>query len=166
LQGDKLSAVAIHSNVYYDLVERNAIQYVSTDDARGTSTTQSGGDLTNAFGNPEVPTFMGLRVIVSDDVQSVGSGSSTEYGSFFFTSGAVASGEQMAMSTEVDRDILAKSDAMSIDLHYVYHPVGLKWGSATANPTRAQLETVGNWSKVYETKNVGIVRATNVSHQD
>ena len=69
-QGDKLSAVAIHSNVYYDLVERNAIQYVSTEDARGTTTTQSGGDLSNAFGNPEVPTFMGLRVIVSDDVQT------------------------------------------------------------------------------------------------
>ena len=165
-QGDKLTAVAIHSNVYYDLVERNAIQYVSTEDARGTTTTQSGGDLSNAFGNPEVPTFMGLRVIVSDDVQTTGSGSSTEYGSFFFTAGAVASGEQMGMQTEVDRDILAKSDAMSLDLHYVYHPVGLKWGVSTTNPTRSDLETVGNWSKVYETKNIGIVRATNVSNQD
>jgi hypothetical protein len=34
------------------------------------------------------------------------------------------------------------------------------------NPTRTQLETVGNWTKVYELKNIGIVRATNVSNFD
>ena len=165
-QGDKLTAVCMHSKVYYDLVERRAIDYVSTADARGTSTTQSGGSMVAAFGNPTVPTYMGLRVIVSDDVQTEGSGSSTEYATYFFTEGAVASGEQMAMQTETDRDILAKSDAMSIDLHYCYHPVGSKWAVTTTNPTRAQLETVGNWSKVYELKNLGIVRATNTSNFD
>ena len=165
-QGDKLAAVCMHSKVYYDLVERRAIDYVSTADARGTSTTQSGGSMVAAFGNPTVPTYMGLRVIVSDDVQTEGSGGSSEYATYFFTEGAVASGEQMAMQTETDRDILAKSDAMSIDLHYCYHPVGSKWGVTTTNPTRAQLETVGNWSKVYELKNLGIVRATNTSNFD
>jgi len=165
-QGDKLTAVCMHSKVYYDLVERRAIDYVSTADARGTSTTQSGGSMIAAYGNPTVPTYMGLRVIVSDDVQTEGSGASTEYATYFFTEGAVASGEQMAMQTETDRDILAKSDAMSIDLHYCYHPVGSKWAVTTTNPTRAQLETVGNWSKVYELKNLGIVRATNTSNFD
>jgi hypothetical protein len=166
-QGDKLTAIVMHSKVYYDLVERKAIDYVSTADARGTSTTQSGGSLVAAYGGSiEVPTYCGLRVIVSDDVQTDGSGSTTEYATYFFTQGAIASGEQMAMQTETDRDILAKSDAMSIDLHYVYHPVGAKWAVTTANPTRAQLATVGNWSKVYETKNLGIVRATNTSNFD
>mgnify|MGYP006245773391 FL=1 len=55
---------------------------------------------------------------------------------------------------------------MSIDLHYCYHPVGSKWATTDVNPTRAELATVGKWSKVYETKNIGIVRATNVSTQD
>jgi hypothetical protein len=166
-QGDKLAAIAMHSRVYYDLVERKAIDYVSSNEARGLSTTQSGGSLVAAYGGDvNVPTYCGLRVIVSDDVPTAGSGSTTEYGTFFFTSGAVASGEQLAMQTETDRDILAKSDAMSIDLHYCYHPVGAKWGVTTVNPTRAQLETVGNWSKVYELKNIGIVRATNVSNMD
>ena len=166
-QGDKLTAITMHSKVYYDLVERKAIDYVSTAEARGTSTTQSGGSLVAAYGGSiEVPTYCGLRVIVSDDVQTDGSGSTTEYATYFFTQGAIASGEQMAMQTETDRDILAKSDAMSIDLHYVYHPVGAKWAVTTVNPTRAQLETVGNWSKVYETKNLGIVRATNTSNFD
>jgi hypothetical protein len=166
-QGDKLTAIAMHSKIYYDLVERKAIDYVATTDARGTTTTQSGGSLVAAYGGSvDVPTYCGLRVIVSDDVQTSGSGASTEYATYFFTQGAIASGEQMAMQTETDRDILAKSDAMSIDLHYVYHPVGAKWAVTTVNPTRAQLETVGNWSKVYETKNLGIVRATNTSNFD
>ena len=167
-QGDKLTAVCMHSKVYYDLVERRAIDYVTETDARLTSSVTDfvGGSIANAYGNPTVPTYMGLRVIVSDDVQTDGSGSSTEYATYFFTQGAVASGEQLAMQTETDRDILAKSDAMSIDLHYCYHPVGAKWGVTTVNPTRAQLETVGNWSKVYELKNLGIVRATNTSNFD
>ena len=166
-QGDKLTTVAMHSKVYYDLVERRAIDYVSSADARGTSTTQSGGSMAAAYGGDvSVPTFMGLRVIVSDDVNVTGSGSDTEYATYFFTNGAVASGEQLMMQTETDRDILAKSDAMSIDLHYVYHPVGARWTSATINPTRTELATVGNWSKVYELKNIGIVRATNVSNFD
>ena len=105
---------------------------------------------------------MGMRVIVSDDVTNSGG----NYACYFFTDGAVASGEQAALRTEVDRDILAKSDAMSVDMHYIYHPVGAKWAVTTTNPTRAQLATVGNWSKVYETKNIGIVRATITSNYD
>jgi hypothetical protein len=170
-QGDKLAAIAMHSKVYYDLVERKAIDYVTAGEARTTTDNQTpdvfAGSIAAAYaGNLSVPTYCGLRVIVSDDVQTDGSGSSTEYATYFFTQGAIASGEQMAMQTETDRDILAKSDAMSIDLHYVYHPVGSKWGVTTTNPTRAQLATVGNWSKVYETKNLGIVRATNTSNMD
>ena len=167
-QGEKLTAMCVHSKVFYDLVERKAIDYVTETDARLTSSVTDfvGGSIAGAYGNPTVPTYMGLRVLVSDDVQTSGSGASTEYATYFFTQGAIASGEQMAMQTETDRDILAKSDAMSIDLHYVYHPVGAKWAVTTANPTRAQLETVGNWSKVYETKNLGIVRATNTSSFD
>jgi hypothetical protein len=167
-QGEKLTAMCVHSKVFYDLVERKAIDYVTETDARLTSSVTDfvGGSIAGAYGNPTVPTYMGLRVLVSDDVQTSGSGSTTEYATYFFTQGAIASGEQMAMQTETDRDILAKSDAMSIDLHYVYHPVGAKWAVTTANPTRAQLETVGNWSKVYETKNLGIVRATNTSNFD
>ena len=165
-QGEKLSVLCMHSKVFYDLVERRAIDYVSTDDARGTSTTQSGGSMAGAYGSPSVPTYMGMRVIVSDDVQTAGSGSSTEYATYAFTPGAVASGEQAGLTIEQDRDILAKSDAMSFDAHYVYHPVGAKYGSSTVNPERSVLETASNWSKVFETKNIGIVRITNVSNQD
>ena len=166
-QGDKLTAVCMHSKVYYDLVERKMVDYVLASDGNGGSATASGGTIAPAYGGDNtVPTYCGLRVIVSDDVSTIGSGSSTEYSTYFFTTGAVASGEQAGLTTETDRDILAKSDAMAIDLHYTYHPVGSKWAVTTVNPNRTQLATVGNWSKVYETKNIGIVRATNVSTQD
>jgi hypothetical protein len=167
-QGDKLTAVALHSAVYYDLVERKAIDYVTNTEARlstpatGASTINAvGGSIAAAYGGDNaVPLYMGLRVIVSDDLAPT----STDYPVYFFTQGAIASGEQMGMQTETDRDILAKSDAMSIDLHYCYHPVGAKWGVGTTNPTQAQLATIGNWTKVYETKNIGIVRATVTSN--
>jgi len=166
-QGDKLTAVCMHSKVYYDLVERKMVDYVLASDGNGGSATASGGTIAPAYGGDNtVPTYCGLSVIVSDDVSTTGSGSSTEYSTYFFTTGAVASGEQAGLTTETDRDILAKSDAMAIDLHYTYHPVGSKWAVTTTNPNRTQLATVGNWSKVYETKNIGIVRATNVSTQD
>jgi hypothetical protein len=164
-QGEKLTAMCIHSSCFYDLVERRAIDYIY-DDTGAADTSATQGSTAGAFGSVAVPTFMGLRVIVSDDVQTAGSGSSTEYAAYFFTQGAVGSGEQLAMRTEVDRDILAKSDAMSLDLHYVYHPIGARYTSSTVNPTQSVLETVGNWSKVYETKNLGICRATVTSNLD
>lgn len=166
-QGDKLAAVCVHSAIYYDLVERKMVDYVLATDGNGGSATASGGTIAPAYGgNDTVPTYCGLRVIVSDDVTTTGSGASKEYSTYFFTQGAVASGEQAGLTTETDRDILAKSDAMSIDLHYCYHPVGAKWAVTTTNPTPAELQTVSNWSKVYETKNLGIVRSTNVSTMD
>ena len=164
-QGEKLAAICVHPNVYYDLMERRAIDFIY-DDNGAADTAASQGSTANAFGQVQVPTFMGLRVIVSADVQTANSGSSTEYASYLFTQGAIASGEQLGLQTEVDRDILAKSDAMSVDLHYVYHPVGSKFSSAVSNPTRAQLQTVGNWTKVYETNNIGIVRITSTSNLD
>ena len=165
-QGDKLAAVAMHSAVYYDLVERKAIDYVTNTEARGGGTVATtgiapvfGGSIQGAYGEVSVPTYMNMRVIVSDDLTPT----STNYPVYFFTQGAIASGEQLALQTETDRDILAKSDAMSIDLHYVYHPIGAKWGGS-ANPSPAQLATVGSWSKVYETKNIGVVRGTVTSN--
>jgi len=164
-QGEKLTAIAMHSKVFYDLVERRAVDYVASGDTNA-GATASGGSIAAAYGEVSVPTYMGLRVIVSDDVETAGSGATTEYGTYFFTQGAVASGEQAGTEIETDRDILAKSDAMAVDLHYCYHPVGAKWAVTDANPDRTALALASNWSKVYETKNIGIVRATNVSNMD
>ncbi len=161
-QGGKLTTIAMHSRG----VERRAVDFVLAGDVNGGGATASGGSIQNAFGSPTVPTFMGLRVIVSDDIPTTGSGSSTEYSVFMFQNGAVVTGEQAPIRTQTDRDILALEEAMAVDLHYIYHPVGLKYAVSTVNPSRSVLETVGSWSKTYETKNIGIVRATVVSNND
>ena len=129
-QGEKLTAICMHSKCFYDLVERRAVDYVAAGDTNA-GATASGGTIAAAYGEVNVPTYMGLRVIVSDDVETAGSGASTEYATYFFTQGAVASGEQAGTEIETDRDILAKSDAMAVDLHYCYHPVGAKSVSYT-----------------------------------
>ena len=165
-QGEKLNTIVMHSKTYYELVERRAVDYVKATDVAGGDATASGGSIAAAYGDVTVPTYLGMRVIVSDDVNTVGSGASTEYATYMFSQGSVATGEQAGISTETDRDILQKSDAMSIDLHYIYHPVGAKWNVTDSNPNRTQLATASNWTKVYETKNIGIVRATVVSAMD
>ncbi len=165
-QGGKLTAIAMHSNVYGDLLERNMIDRIY-DNTGAPDSDATGGSTTRAFDGPNVvETFGGLRIIVSDDIPTTGSGSTTEYSVFMFTAGAVVTGEQAPIRTQTDRDILALEEAMAVDLHYIYHPVGLKYAVTTVNPNRTVLETVGSWSKVYETKNIGIVRATVVSNND
>lgn len=160
-QGEKLSVIAMHSKVYYDLVERKSIDYVSNDEARGGGTVTTspepafGGSIAGAYTqDATVPYYMGMRVLVSDDVNNNG----TQYASYLFTPGAMATGTQMGLVTETDRDILALSDAMSVHWHNLYHMMGVSYKTAGGvNPSRTTLETVTNWEQIYETKNLGIV---------
>ena len=172
-QGDKLTTIAMHSKVFYALKERKALDYVTNTEARlGTAATGAstinafGGSSANAYGDVSVAQFYGMNIVVSDDIPKVGTGSNTEYACYFFAQGSVATGEQAALETLVDRDVLAFEDVVSFKHAYIYHPIGTKWAVTTTNPSRAQLETASNWSKVYDTKNIGIVRATVTSPLD
>lgn len=163
--GDKLTALAIHSAVYYDLQERKLVDFVATGDANAVPNSSfTGQSYQGAFGGPgteNVPFFCGLRLVVDDDITNDG----TNYAVYGFTGGSIGQAEQQGQRTETDRDILAKEDAMAIDMHWLYHPMGLSWTSQNlVNPNRDQLATISNWSKVYQTKNIGIVRATVVSN--
>ena len=59
--GDQLTAVAMHSKVYYDLVERKLVDYVVAGDTNA-GATASGGSIAPAYaaGNNTVPTYCGL----------------------------------------------------------------------------------------------------------
>jgi hypothetical protein len=169
---ERLGAIVMHPLVYADLKERKAIDFVSASDARVTASTAGSGSLTglNAFGGSvaaaytasmTVPYYMGMRVIRSKDVPVV----SNKYACYVMASGAVGTGEQSSLRSEVDRDILAKADAMSVDWHNVYHPLGARYIGA-ANPSRDDLATAANWEKVFSTENIGIVRITVTSNFD
>lgn len=165
-QGDKLTALCCHSKTYYDLVERRAIDYVSAAEARITAASSNAanpavfaGSVAGAFAaDYQVPFYMGLRVIVSDDVTVSGSDQAV----YFFAPGAVGTGEQQGLQTETDRDILAQSDAMAVTWHNLFHVMGTRYKVSTGgvNPTRTTLSTATNWERVYEIKNIGVVRAT------
>jgi hypothetical protein len=165
-QGDKLTAVCVHSKTYYDLVERRAIDYVSAAEARITAATSNAanpaafaGSVAAAYaGDYQVPFYMGLRVIVSDDVTVSGSDQAV----YFFAPGAVGTGLQQGINTETDRDILAQSDAMAVTWHNLFHVMGTRYKVSTGgvNPTRATLATAANWERVFEIKNIGVVRGT------
>ena len=173
---ERLGAIVVHPRVYADLKERKAIDFVTASDARVTAGTNSAANLTalNAFGgsvaaaytaSTQIPYYMGMRVIRSKDVPTDGSGSTTKYACYVMATGAVGTGQQAALRSEVDRDILAKSDAMSVDWHNVYHPLGARWVGGV-NPTTDDLATAANWEKVFETENIGIVRITVTSSFD
>ena len=77
----------MHSNVYGDLLERNMIDRIY-DNTGAPDTGATAGSTTRAFDGPNVvESFGGLRIIVSDDIPTTGSGASTEYSTFFFTQG-------------------------------------------------------------------------------
>lgn len=152
-QGEKLSVMALHSSAYYKLVELKALDYVAAGDLGLTADSTSavvGGSRAGSFGDVRVPTYMNCRLVVSDDL-----GANDVW---FFTPGAIASGEQAGLRSEQDRDILAKASYISFDWHNVFHPIGVKYVGTGANPNRTTLETGSNWEQVFDDKNIGIIK--------
>jgi hypothetical protein len=70
---------------------------------------------------------------------------------------AIASGEQAALRTEVDRDILAKGGCNEHRPSLLLPPCWCTLGRPCGY-SEAQLSTVSNWTRVYEVKSLGIVR--------
>lgn len=138
---DKLTAIAMHSKVYTSLQKQNLIQFIP-----------------DSQGVVNIPTYMGYRVIV-DDGCPVAAGVYTTY---LFGQGAIGRGEGSApVPTETDRDSLAGEDILINRRHFILHPRGIKFTStsvAGSSPTNAELATAGNWSRVYENKNIRIVQ--------
>ena len=162
-QGSKITAIAMHSAIYNDLLDRKAVDFVKPGDVPSIPVSVfSGGSFQNSFASPQemqIPFFIGRRIIVDDGIAKDGN----NYAVYGFTNGAIGTAEQQAMATETDRDIFTGVDAMVVRKHFLHHPLGASW-LGPVNPTRAQLATIGNWEKVYQTKNIGIVRATVVSN--
>lgn len=140
---DQLTAVVIHSAVEAALAKQNLIQYIQPSTA-----------------SPQVPTYLGKRVIV-DDSCPVDTANGI-YTTYIFGAGAIAYGEGNPVGfvpTETDRDSLAGEDYLINRRTFILHPRGVKWVGTPAgsSPTNAELETGANWVRVYEPKAVRIV---------
>jgi hypothetical protein len=138
---NKLTGFAMHSATVAKLAKDDLIEYIKPSE-----------------GEPEVPYFLGKRV-VTDDGLPVSNGVYTTY---IFGQGAFGWGEGGAPKpTETGRDILAGDDILVSRRHFILHPRGVAFKNASvagATPSNTELANYANWERVYEPKNVRIVQ--------
>ena len=84
------------------------------------------------------------------------------YTTYLFAKGSIGRGEGTPVSltpTETDRDSLAGEDILVNRRAFVIHPMGIKWIGTPAGvtPSNSELANGANWSRVYESKNIGLV---------
>ena len=139
----KLTGFMMHSAVEADLARQDLIDFTK-----------------DSTGSIEIPTYLGKRVIV-DDGCPVANGVYTTY---IFGQGAIGYGEGGApVPTETTRDALSGDDILINRRHFLLHPRGVRWTDAVvggSSPTNAELANPANWLRVYEPKNVRIVKYT------
>ncbi len=138
---DSVMAVAMHSATEAYLAKQQLIAYE-----------------TDASKNTRVASYMGKRVII-DDGLPVDTGT---YTSYIFGAGAVGYAEGVIGKSdlETDRDILAADDVIAMRRRFILHPKGVKWQGTPAGdfPTRTELATGANWLRVFENKQIPIVK--------
>ena len=157
----------MHSAVYYYLVETGSLTFSTDSLQRGGNLVWGGGGVNVSPGQDSVAYFHGMRVIVDDLL--VDENCSNCYPVYMFAAGSVMEGEQQALRTEEDRNILAKQDVLSCDYHFGYHVPGTSWINGFDNPAndavtggscpKPGLSDPLNWQLTYETaKMVPIVK--------
>jgi len=138
---NKLTGFAMHSATVAKLAKDDLIEYIKPSE-----------------GEPEVPYFLGKRVVVDDGLPV----SNGVYTTYIFGQGAFGWGEGGAPKpTETGRDILAGDDILVSRRHFILHPRGVAFKNASvagATPSNTELANYANWERVYEPKNVRIVQ--------
>lgn len=139
----KLTGYLMHSAVEADLARQDLIDFAK-----------------DSTGSIEIPTYFGKPVIV-DDGCPVADGVYTTY---IFGQGAIGYGEGAApVPTETTRDALSGDDILINRRHFILHPRGVRWldqAVAGRSPTNAELANPANWLRVYDAKNVRMVKYT------
>ena len=139
----KLTGYLMHSAVEADLARQDLIDFTK-----------------DSTGSIEIPTYFGKRVVV-DDGCPVNNGVYTTY---IFGQGAIGYGEGAApVPTETTRDALSGDDILINRRHFILHPRGVRWLDqvvADQSPNNAELANPANWLRVYEPKNVRMVKYT------
>ena len=142
-----ISGMAVHPTVYHNLKKIDGTSFEK----------ESQGAL-------EIETYRGLRIIVDRSMPytpaggALGTDTAPKYTTYLFGSGALGMGQGGApVPTETDRDSLAGEDILITRSHFIMHPRGVAFTSASvagSSPTNAELEAAANWSRVYERGNV------------
>lgn len=148
LMGDarnSLTAVVMHSATKSYLDKLNLIQTIRQSDA------------------VSFDTYMGRRVIVDDSCPAAAG----NYTTYLFGEGAIAYGIGSPVGlvpVEVDRDKRKGSGVNYLISRkaFIMHPRGVAWKNKTRahaeSVSRAELKDAGNWERVYEPKQIRIVK--------
>jgi len=142
---DRIGGVLMHSAVEAHLAKNDLIE-----------------TLRDSEGNIMMRTFLGKQVIV-DDANTPTNG---EYVSYLFGAGAIGYGEgNPKVPSETGRDALrgGGQEFLVTRRHFVLHPRGIRWTPQSGvpdktTPSNTELEDEDNWTRVYEPKNIRIVR--------
>lgn len=119
----------------------------------------SGGLFKPADTPAMLPTYNGRKVVMDDNCTYNPATGVAEL--FLFGSGAVASNDvPVQMPFETDRQKLAGNDIVISRSGFITHIRGIKWkGNAVgASPTNTELATAGNWDRVWDKKDIRVVK--------
>lgn len=141
---NSIQGIAMHSDTYNYLKKTDNISFEK-----------------QSLGAAEITTYRGMRIIVNDSLPKVaGSTSGFKYTTYLFGQGAFGLGQGNAPTpTETDRNSLAGEDVLITRTHFLMHPRGVAFKSASVantTPTNAELALAANWDRVYQRKNVRI----------
>jgi hypothetical protein len=144
----KIGAMSFHSVVYSRLLKLNLIDF----------TPLAGQSIV-------IPRFLGKPIIVDDEHPVVaGSTSGNKYTSYLYGRDAIGfANGKVKVPVETDREPLLSGgrEYLVNRKRYVMHPYGMQWTSSSyagTSPTNAELVTAANWTRVYEDKNVPLVK--------
>lgn len=152
---DKLVAIAMHSAVETQLIALDLIDFMP--DSEGKMTLR---------------TFQGLEVICDDNLPVENLDGKLVFHSFLFGRGAFGlgmgrkneaiEGGHGTWEVEFSRDALAGDSYLINRRKFILHPRGVKWTDSSVGgptgPTNDEAENGSNWLRVFEQKNVRIVR--------
>lgn len=142
---DDLSGVAVHGDTYKVMKKHDLIDFIKPSE-----------------GGMPIPTYMGKLLIVDDKMPKTNAG---VYTTVVFGPGSIGFAEAAPPhSVEVGRQPLLNGgkDYIVQRRYFVMHPRGIKWTPkanvpAKATPANAELADAGNWTRVYEPKNIRLV---------
>ena len=140
---EKLRLIAMHSMTETEFEEQDLFDYKPVSEQGGTEMLR---------------TYKGMEVIVDDSLPVDGD----IYSTYVFARGAIGRGDGTpvdATPIEISRNTELSQDRLTHRRALVLHPLGVKWQgtAAGATPTNVELRTGGNWARVYERKDMGIV---------
>jgi hypothetical protein len=144
---DRIVGVLMHSAVEAHLAKNDLIQTIR-----------------DSEGNIVMRSFMGKTVIV-DDANSPAGG---DYNTYLFGPGAIGFAEiAPKVPSETFRDPLkgGGQEYLVTRRHFIMHPRGIRWTPqsgvpAKTSPSNSELADKANWARVYEEKNIRMVRLT------